>query len=136
MRISFVGLGRPIGVNAAYKVVSLPTRKGMRSRLAKTEQAKQYGESLAIAGRQVMQRAGLLPFPGDVVVEIDIYFQSRRADIDGPLKQILDSLQVTKRGRLGAGVYKNDSQVKRLVLERYVDPDSPRVCVRVTEVGP
>ena len=49
-----------------------------------------------------------------------IWFRARKAgDIDGILKVVLDSLQGV--------VYKNDSQITRLVVEKHDDKKNPRI---------
>ena len=52
----------------------------------------------------------------DLRVEIDIYYASRRPDLDESL--ILDVMQ----GR----IYKNDRQVKSKAIEHYLDRENPR----------
>lgn len=57
----------------------------------------------------------------DVVVWIDIYYASRRPDLDESI--ILDELQ----GR----IYKNDRQVKEKHIVWHLDRDNPRSEIRV-----
>lgn len=67
--------------------------------------------------------AGLRPGDGPVYVSMHVYRRQRRGDADGFSKVLLDSLQ---------GVaYRNDSQVRRLVIELHEDPDDPRVEVDI-----
>ena len=57
----------------------------------------------------------------DVVVDITIFYASRRPDLDESI--VLDALQ---------GIaYKNDRQVKKKIVSWGLDPDRPRVAVRV-----
>lgn len=63
------------------------------------------------------------PFEGAVAVNICWYRKRRSGDLDKRLGVVLDALQ---------GVaYVNDSQVVRLVAERYDDPKHPRLEVAV-----
>lgn len=60
-------------------------------------------------------------FTGDVSVELTMYYASRRPDLDESI--VLDAMQ----GR----VYGNDRQVRRKHVEWGLDPDNPRVHIRV-----
>lgn len=61
-------------------------------------------------------------FEQDVQVEINIYYASRRPDLDESL--ILDALQ--------GKAYRNDRQVKRKVIEWGLDRENPRAEIRIT----
>lgn len=60
-------------------------------------------------------------FECDVTVEIDIYYTSRRPDVDESL--ILDAMQER--------IYRNDRQVRRKVITGYIDKDNPRAEITV-----
>lgn len=60
-------------------------------------------------------------FTCDVVVEADIYYASRRPDVDPSV--ILDAMQ----GR----IYVNDRQVRRIIATGHVDKENPRVDLHV-----
>lgn len=60
-------------------------------------------------------------FECDLTVEIDIYYQSRRNDVDDSL--ILDAMQQR--------VYRNDRQVRRRIITGYVDKDNPRAVISI-----
>lgn len=60
-------------------------------------------------------------FTCDVTVEMDIYYSSRKPDLDESL--ILDGMQ----GR----IYVNDRQVRRKIINGYVDKDNPRASITV-----
>jgi len=61
-----------------------------------------------------------------VSVEIDVYPpDKRKRDLDNILKALLDAME-------HAGIYKNDSQICRLLIERMeAEPPAGRVVVRV-----
>lgn len=61
-------------------------------------------------------------FMGDVHVELEIYYASRRPDVDESL--ILDAMQ----GR----IYRNDRQVRKKTVTGLVDPERPRTNIRVS----
>lgn len=60
-------------------------------------------------------------FKGDVMLEADIYYPSRRSDLDESL--VMDCLQ----GR----IINNDRQIKSKIIRWGLDPDNPRVEIRV-----
>ena len=62
-----------------------------------------------------------VPTTEDVVVEMMIYYASRRPDLDESL--ILDCMQCR--------VYKNDRQVKQKFIYWGLDKESPRSVIRV-----
>jgi Holliday junction resolvase RusA-like endonuclease len=109
-------LGQPYSKANARK---LATVKG-RMRFIKSDAALGYLKTFA------MQCPTLDPmFTGDVHVELEIFYASRRPDLDESL--ILDALQ--KR------VYLNDRQVRKKTVTGWVDPDRPRVIIRVSPLA-
>jgi crossover junction endodeoxyribonuclease RusA len=85
-------------------------------------------------GRRYRERVcGLLlsrcepPMRGRLQVSIVVFQPNRRAiDLDNRLKGLLDSLE-------HAGVYENDSQIDRLVIERGAVVPGGKVVVRIEE---
>ncbi len=55
-------------------------------------------------------------FECDLTVEINLYYQSRRNDVDESL--VLDAMQ----GR----IFRNDRQVRRKIITGYIDKENPR----------
>ena len=51
---------------------------------------------------------------------IDVYYDSRRPDLDNSLKVVLDCLQK-------AGAIKNDNKCIEIVAKKHLDKDNPRV---------
>lgn len=117
--ISFVVDAKPVSTNASYK-------RSKQGRLCKTTAAEIFEAKLQLAARCVMR--GQPPLTGSLSVGIVFHFQNERPDTDGPIKPVLDALQ-----RI---VYKNDRQVRRLIVERAIDAKRPRVEVHVAEVSP
>lgn len=60
-------------------------------------------------------------FECDVTVEINLYYASRRNDVDDSL--VLDAMQ----GR----IYRNDRQVRRRIITGYVDNENPRAEITI-----
>lgn len=111
-----VFIGEPASMKNGRKLTRI---KGV-SRLVKSDKAQGYA-------RDFLRQCPILDplFEGDVHVEMDIYYASRRPDIDE--HQILDLLQ----GR----VYRNDRQVRRKTIQGHVDTASPRVAIRISLVA-
>lgn len=89
---------------------------GGRPRFIKSQAAMDYSTAF------LLQCPVLDPlFEGDVHVELQIYYSSRRPDLDESL--ILDLLQ----GR----AYRNDRQVRKKTVYGGVDRDRPRIELRI-----
>lgn len=105
-------LGEPASKANSRKAVLI----NGKTRFIKSDKAREYVSSF------LRQCPWLDPlFTCDVVVEADIYYASRRPDLDESV--ILDALQ----GR----VYENDRQVRRKIITGHVDKESPRAYIRV-----
>lgn len=110
-------LGQPQSKANSRRIVF---RKGVPPRSIKSQAALDY---LYVFRAQC---PALKPmFTTDVEVDMDIYYGSRRPDLDESL--ILDALQ----GR----VYLNDRQVKRKNITWHLDQKNPRVFIRVRPLG-
>lgn len=107
--------GEPASKANSRKVV----RYGGISRLIKSDKARGYEQMFKA---QVTALPELIE--GDVEISIDIWYASRRPDLDESL--ILDLLQGV--------VYLNDRQVKIKHIYWNLDPDSPRVLIRVKKI--
>jgi hypothetical protein len=125
--------GKPLSVNELYDW----TPRGPK----KSAKALAFEQLLAAHGGQALRRARLEPMLGDVDVLVTYFFDSERPDGDGPTKQVLDSLQPSKAHpnpkfcRVGAGIVKNDRQVRDHHVRRRVDRERPRVELVVGPAG-
>lgn len=115
--IEFTVLGEPASKANSRRLVSRVSKAGRTVVLPiKSEKALSYAEQFA---RQCPALEEL--FTGDVIVMFEIYYGSRRPDLDESL--ILDLMQ----GR----IYVNDRQVKARFSVWGLDPGNPRTVVRV-----
>mgnify|MGYP003143707982 CR=1 FL=1 len=112
--IQFEVLGEPASKANSRKMVTI---KG-RPALIKSKKARDY---VATFEAQCPSLDEIIT--GDVVVEILIYYASRRPDLDESL--ILDCMQ--------GKIYKNDRQVKQKIIYWSLDRENPRSIVRVCE---
>jgi Holliday junction resolvase RusA-like endonuclease len=110
----------PLNVNHAYA----PARWGKRHGFRKTDEASTYQEQIAYRAKVAMQRRE--PFTGTCRVVLTLVYSENRCDIDGALKLILDALQGV--------VYRNDRQIRRLVVDKVVGRDrTPCIELEITE---
>lgn len=108
--------GEPASKANSRKVV----QHGGVTRVIRSDKARSYADDFA------KQCPVLNPlFEGDVLVEMEIYYASRRPDLDESI--ILDALQ----GR----VYRNDRQVRRKIVQGQVDAKCPRTIIRITALA-
>lgn len=63
-------------------------------------------------------------FQKSIILELHIYYASRRPDLDVSLIQDIFE---------HAGIYKNDRQVVEIHAYKYLDKDSPRLIARISE---
>jgi Holliday junction resolvase RusA-like endonuclease len=127
--VAYVVLGKPVGQN----------RSGANGRpYGKTPAQRAFAQRLARCGLEARRRADWDTTDGPVEVTIRVVLENERPDTDGPVKAVLDSLEVSRPrlSRPGAGFLANDRQVRRYVVERLVDKTRPRVEVEVRELEP
>ena len=75
----------------------------------------------------IRQRANKM-FDGDLSMKIDFCIAKgkREPDIDGVLKLLLDSLEDV--------MYKNDRQIKELIIRKHLDQDESELVILVEEI--
>lgn len=114
--IVFTVFGEPASKSNQRRLVTI----GGMARMIKSKKALSYLEDF------MSQCPDLGPemFEGPVEVTMDIWYASRRPDIDGGASLVLDAMQ--KR------IYVNDRQVVKLnVVKHEPDKHNPRVLIRV-----
>ena len=84
-----------------------------------TDEARNYARVV----QSICIHQDMLPLKGELVITIDVYARDRRIDTDNYLKAPLDALQ--------GYAYKNDSQLKRICITRYVDKQNPRLEIAI-----
>ena len=66
------------------------------------------------------------PFTGDVLINVKLYFGTKRkCDIDNFGKLLLDSLTGI--------VWEDDSQIKKMIVEKFYDKNLPRIEITILE---
>lgn len=95
----------------SYRIITI---RGHGS-LAKTKAAKDYQESFLTQIREYRDLE-----ISELTYVAKVYYDSRRPDLDGHLKMVLDCLQ-------RAHAIVNDNKVLRIVCDKYVDKQDPRI---------
>lgn len=94
--------------------------RNFRGRMVTSAEARAYKEQAAWIARA----AGMEPETGDVSLTVRWYRERKAGDLSNRLKILEDAL-------IGVA-YTDDSQIVRIVAERYDDKANPRVEVEVT----
>jgi Holliday junction resolvase RusA-like endonuclease len=95
-----------------YKVVRLGNRCG----LGKQKKLEQYENSFKL--QMLQYKYDLIETEFKFI--IDVYYDSRRPDLDNALKVVLDCLQK-------AGAIKNDNKCIEIVAKKHLDKENPRI---------
>jgi len=89
------------------------------NRLYKSKELKDYEHFFYL---KMLQHRHLFiePIKDKFAIEIFVYFQSNRSDLDNSAKIILDCLQTCK-------VIENDRQCYSLLMHKFIDKNNPRI---------
>lgn len=119
MEYNAVITGTPVSKSNAYKIITI----GGHASLTKTKAMKAYEESF------LWQVGGIRDANIDVPFEfyLDVYFPSKRSDLDGCFKGVLDCLQKAK-------VIKNDNNCCKIVGRKFIDKENPRVEIKIVTI--
>lgn len=111
-------LGSPPSKSNAYKIVSVFSKKmgKIHSSLAKTPALIQYEKNFFIQCNHY-RNANI---DGYFEFYADVFYPSQRADLDNSAKIILDCLQAVN-------AIKNDNKCTKMVLNKYLDKENPRI---------
>lgn len=104
-------LGNVPSKSNCYRIIKL----GNHASLAKTDALKKYEESFALQCGKY-RNANI-----DTLFEfyVDVYYPSKRPDLDNGMKIILDILQKIK------GI-SNDNNCIKIVAQKFIDKENPR----------
>lgn len=111
--------GAPVSKSNSYRIINI---NGHGS-LTKTTAMKKYEESFLWQVGNIRGANIKSPFE----FYIDIYFPSKRSDLDGCLKGILDCLQTAK-------IIKNDNNCCLIMARKFVDKTNPRVEFKIIPI--
>lgn len=102
----------------SYKIITI----GGHASLAKTSAMKEFEKRFYLqCGYRNRNIQGFFELYADV------YFQSNQPDLDNSLKGLLDCLQTCK-------AIKNDRNCVKIVANKYIDKNNPRIEFTIVEV--
>ena len=113
-------LGNVPSKSNCYKIV---TFNGHAS-LAKTKGLKDYEANFYIQLPPSMRNALISSY---FEFHVDVFYPSQRSDLDNSLKVVLDCLQKAK-------VIKNDNKCVRIVANKALDKNNPRIEFEIVPV--
>lgn len=103
-----------------YKIITL----GGHGSLAKTKALKEYEEKFYLQCGAYRNKN----IQNFFELYVDVYFHSNQPDLDNSLKCLLDCLQTCK-------AIKNDRNCVKIVANKYVDKNNPRIEFTIKEVN-
>lgn len=111
--------GTPVSKSNSYRVITIKEHAS----LTKTKAMKQYEESFLWQVGEIRDANISVPFE----FYIDVYFPSKRSDLDGALKGVMDCLQKVN-------VIKNDNNCTLIHARKFVDKENPRVEFKIIPI--
>ena len=112
-------LGQAPSKSNAYKIINIAGH----AKLGKTSSTTKYEKSFYM---QVGSYRNLM-IEGFFELYVRVYFSTMSHDLDNSLKVILDCLQQTR-------TIKNDNKCVKIVAEKFIDKNNPRIEFRLVEV--
>lgn len=112
-------LGQPPSKSNSYQIVSI----NGKCTLCKGKALKQYEKDFYIQCDQYRNKN----IEGYFELHMRVYFKSQRPDLDNSLKIILDCLQSVK-------AIKNDNQCTRLIIDKFLDKENPRIEFKIVPI--
>lgn len=112
-------IGQPPSKSNSYRII----QTGGHSALKKTASTEQYERNFYM---QVGPYRNLM-IEGFFELSVRVYFSTMSHDLDNSLKVILDCLQYTR-------TIKNDNKCVKIVAEKFIDKNNPRIEFQLTEV--
>lgn len=112
-------LGQPPSKSNSYRIVTI---NGHGS-LCKSPALKQYEKDFYIQCDQYRDKN----IEGYFELHLRVYFRSQRSDLDNSIKAILDCLQSVK-------AIKNDNQCTKLIIDKFLDKENPRIEFKIVPI--
>jgi Holliday junction resolvase RusA-like endonuclease len=103
----------------SYRIIKI----GKHSSLGKTKELKSYEDSFYFQCRKYRNKN----IQGEFKFECKVYYDSKRPDLDGSFKAVLDCLQ-----KLNA--FKNDNKCVEIHARKFKDVNNPRIEFKITEI--
>ena len=107
-----------------YKIITVVTNGKKHGSLSKTDAMHKYEHDFYLQCGAYRNKK----ISGFFELYVDVYFHSNQPDLDNSLKVILDCLQ-------GCKAIKNDRNCVKIVANKFVDRNTPRIEFTIVEVG-
>lgn len=103
-----------------YRIITFKSKdkEKQHASLAKTAELKQYEKNFILQCNKYRRAA----IDQEFKIEIDVYYPSRRADLDNSLKVVLDLLQ-----HENVNAITNDNKCIEILAKRKLDVKNPRI---------
>lgn len=111
--------GDVVSKSNQYRIINI----GGHASLKKSDAVKAFEERFYL--QNPLRNANISGF---FEIYLDAYFSSNRKDLDGAFKLILDTLQSSK-------TIKNDRNCVKIVANKFIDKNKPRIEFTLVEVG-
>ena len=116
-------LGNVPSKSNSYKII-LRSFKGKKSySIGKTAKLKRYEQSFLLQCKKHVRDI----IEGEFSFEIDVYYDSKRPDLDNSLKIILDCLQTVR-------MIKNDNKCVHINARKFKDAKNPRIEFSISRI--
>lgn len=102
----------------SYKIITIAGHASLGKTSAMKEFEKKFYLQCGYRNRNIK---------GFFELYVDVYFQSNQPDLDNSLKGILDCLQTCK-------AIKNDRNCVKIVANKFIDKNNPRIEFTIVEV--
>lgn len=112
-------IGTPPSKSNSYRIITINNHAS----LTKTKAMKDYEESFLWQVGRIRDVNINCPFE----FYLDVYFPSKRSDLDGCFKAVLDCLQKAK-------VIKNDNNCCLIHARKFIDKENPRVEFKIVTI--
>lgn len=101
-----------------YRIFSFKRKNSDKSRafMAKTQTSKKYESDFALQCTKY-RNANISE---EFILEVDVYFESKRSDLDNSLKMLLDCLQQVQ-------AITNDNNCIEIHARKFIDKHTPRI---------
>jgi Holliday junction resolvase RusA-like endonuclease len=119
MEYSAIIQGTPVSKSYAYRIITI----GGHASLTKTTAMRKYEEAFLWQVGSIRDANISVPFE----FYLDVYFPSKRSDLDGCLKGILDCLQKAK-------VIKNDNNCCLIKARKFIDKINHRIEFKIVTI--
>ena len=110
--------GDVVSKSNQYRIIKI----GGHASLKKTDAVKAFEQKFYL--QNPLRNANISGF---FEIYLDVYFSSNRKDLDGAFKLVLDTLQ-------SSNTIKNDRNCVKIVANKYIDKEHPRIEFTLVEV--